>query len=62
MRLTHSTDPRCNVNGPFRKFYLMKQYGGLLRGAGFDTTAIRAMGCDALEAAIIKLLTAKKAA
>ena len=49
-------DERLNRDGPFRKFYLVKRYGALLREAGFSAYELRAFSCAKLEEAIIPLL------
>ena len=50
-------DPRMNVAGPRRKFYLIKLYGQMLRDAGYTNDALHRMSCATLEATIIPLLT-----
>jgi hypothetical protein len=52
MRLV-SDDPRLSHAGPFRKFYLTKQFGEQLRQAGYKP---REMSCAELEAAILRVV------
>jgi hypothetical protein len=51
-----ANDERLNRPGPFRKFYLTKQYGQMLRQQGYSNPQLHAMDCAALEAAIIKAM------
>jgi hypothetical protein len=56
MRQLVADDERLNRPGPFRKFYLTKQYGEMLRQRGYTNQQLHAMDCAALEAAIMKAL------
>lgn len=55
MRLV-ADDARLNKAGPMRKFYLLKQFGDLLRANGLSNDAMKRMSCAQLEAAIVPLM------